>query len=822
MPTVPSYQIGQVKNVDAPDSSINARASAASFGGGQGQALENLGQGVERAGLTGAAIATDVQDEQNKAIVRDALFQDETASREYLNGNVYNQNGSSAMGVVDKTKTAFDKMSSSRLPSFQNDVQREMYTNRIREVHADHLNHVELFQAQKIKEYDKVTKDAENSSAEKNASLYWNDPAELQKAKFTIIANESHTWKDFPEVVRKQAVSDKLDNLYRSVVQTAEASSPSQALALLERADIKKDYDPRAFRIDQQRLENKVTEQKINALSYEAVNSPGATPETISKVGDENFKDPNDRLKFHSLSNARLEEKRTNQTLEYKKQYEEAWTQKRSNPQMAPPNWLDQGDYAKWNKDTEDSAKKSRGEEVANNYGRLLALPSAELAKLNLADQRTYLEPHQYNFIKELQADILGKGNKKSPGFTKAIDEAKSDASKLDMFQVTSKDSDAVVKQKQDNFHQYIAVYGERLMQIPEDKKGDWNVQRKIKEELLGQEVIKKSLFGIDWLWPDSKGKPNFQNQFEGKTQPTEITPQSSNYGTRPDGTPKGPGYFGELQRPDGKVSTELSIGVELNGKETEIPSLVPTLTKQEVDSLISGDKPTPQIIQKAADHAKERIAAGKSPFAEQGEQIPVESIPGGISSLAQNAVQQNKEKIALNSPESRLDAKYGIQGSSFKLSDIAAGAGKALDETRSVGKYVNPLFYVKKTLEGVGSGISSIASWAKNHIDENNSDRAYRTNELANAIQINDVMERSGIHMPDIEDKYKAMKQASSKTLQSYVPYLAQTQDYINAVKDVAAMNAHKIDLQNELIAKGGKAGDVFNYQGKQQVRTK
>jgi len=46
----------------------------------------------------------------------------------------------------------------------------------------------------------------------------------------------------------------------------------------------------------------------------------------------------------------------------------------------------------------------------------------------------------------------------------------------------------------------------------------------------------------------------------------------------------KGLGYFGKLKRPDGRVSTELSIGLtgpEFNWKETEVPSLVPTLTKE-------------------------------------------------------------------------------------------------------------------------------------------------------------------------------------------------------------------------------------------------
>lgn len=95
-------------------------------------------------------------------------------------------------------------------------------------------------------------------------------------------------------------------------------------------------------------------------------------------------------------------------------------------------------------------------------------------------------------------------------------------------------------------------------------------------------------------------------------------------YGKRPDGTPKGKGYFGEIKRPDGNVMTEISIGVGLNGKETLIPLIVPTLNRQELEYLRKSkiDSPDfmknlpPAIINKAVDYAAERLKQNKSPFA--------------------------------------------------------------------------------------------------------------------------------------------------------------------------------------------------------------
>jgi hypothetical protein len=78
----------------------------------------------------------------------------------------------------------------------------------------------------------------------------------------------------------------------------------------------------------------------------------------------------------------------------------------------------------------------------------------------------------------------------------------------------------------------------------------------------------------------------------------------------------KGPGYFGTLPALGGKESTEISIGV--NGME--IPSLVPTLSREEIDYLLGGKKATKSIVDKAYTYAKKRQSIGKSPFAQRGE----------------------------------------------------------------------------------------------------------------------------------------------------------------------------------------------------------
>ena len=109
-----------------------------------------------------------------------------------------------------------------------------------------------------------------------------------------------------------------------------------------------------------------------------------------------------------------------------------------------------------------------------------------------------------------------------------------------------------------------------------------------------------------------------------GSLESLGLPPQYKDSGgsvgmTRPDGTNKSDtGYLGRIERDDGGVMTEFSIGVEMNGEEVLIPSLVPTLSKGEIETLrtLPEGQPVPQgIVDKAVDHARPLLQQGKTPF---------------------------------------------------------------------------------------------------------------------------------------------------------------------------------------------------------------
>ncbi len=198
------------------------------------------------------------------------------------------------------------------------------------------------------------------------------------------------------------------------------------------------------------------------------------------------------------------------------------------------------------------------------------------------------------------------------------------------------------------------------------------------------------------------------------------ANPDKSTWDKRADGSTKGMGWLGLLKRPGGGVSSEISVGVEINGKETEIPLMVPTLTKSELDYLMTHDpskasfqKNMPaSILSKAEDFASNRIAQGLRPFRQDGEPPAVtptaaqqggQPVPNGeaaIKSIFPNAVVTSNYRAPDNplskaNPQSWHTKSHAavdvvpIKGMTFdQFVSQAQNAGykviEALDETKN------------------------------------------------------------------------------------------------------------------------------------------
>jgi len=137
------------------------------------------------------------------------------------------------------------------------------------------------------------------------------------------------------------------------------------------------------------------------------------------------------------------------------------------------------------------------------------------------------------------------------------------------------------------------------------------------------QSIISRLIVGDevpDATKEQKKAADDFHGKYFSKDSQWNPNPQD----LRADGSQKGTGFLGVLKRPDGDVSTELSMGFDWGQGEKEIPTLVPTLNKKEVDYLLStppdklheNKEMFQSIATKAVDHAKQRIKDGKPVFA--------------------------------------------------------------------------------------------------------------------------------------------------------------------------------------------------------------
>jgi hypothetical protein len=92
---------------------------------------------------------------------------------------------------------------------------------------------------------------------------------------------------------------------------------------------------------------------------------------------------------------------------------------------------------------------------------------------------------------------------------------------------------------------------------------------------------------------------------------------------TRPDGTRKGSGWLGPYKTASGSDVTEYSIGVDIDGKQMDIPTMVPGLSDSEIKQLLTAAEyeefPNRAIVSKAIAHARQMLDQGKSVFAPEG-----------------------------------------------------------------------------------------------------------------------------------------------------------------------------------------------------------
>jgi len=527
MPKIPKYTPGQVENSPLPASRFSANATGASFGGAQAAALGDAAQGLARVGNTLHQIGTDIQEEENKTLVREALNASKTEARDFLTKDIFQRQGLNAMNVEGEVKQRMASIRDASMSKLKNGAQKEMFKNLWLEIEDDHMGRVQNFQLSELKRAREITKSAENYNAIQDAIAYRNDPQKIEEGAFTIRQNTRNTWSPYGTEAVKAKTAEALNDYYSNILESIEGTSSKEALIFLDQH--KEHFEPRAYRIFQDRLQKQVRDEVINGASLEITSKPGATIEDAAKFADETFKDPQERQQFMSLSKARFEEKKTAETLKYQQAYEAEWAKKEQDPTLPPPKWFKHEDKIKWAKHTEATAKKARGEQQESHYGKLIS-NIHNLGNVSLPEHAPYLSQDQYSFLKKLQDDLKKGGTKETDAFKKAFDDAKQEAKTLSFFQIKESDSDTVAQRKHDALNQYLSVYADRLRAVPDEKRTDWKTARDIRRELLKEIVLDNT--GNDWIPFNERTAKQFEIESGAVEGSVDVDDGSASYPT--------------------------------------------------------------------------------------------------------------------------------------------------------------------------------------------------------------------------------------------------------------------------------------------------
>lgn len=171
-----------------------------------------------------------------------------------------------------------------------------------------------------------------------------------------------------------------------------------------------------------------------------------------------------------------------------------------------------------------------------------------------------------------------------------------------------------------------VVVTDEDAKQIIEDSNIPTDNAAVVDPTIFDEKKFISTINNPDFVKMDDREKNKFVNSIIDMypTQSDRIVELVENSDMqRVDGTQKSDiGFLGPVKNNvTGGTMTELSMGVEMDGKEVLLPLMVPTLTKEEINFLannnvVGNPSIVPQSIKdKAIAHARKRISENKSPF---------------------------------------------------------------------------------------------------------------------------------------------------------------------------------------------------------------
>jgi len=269
----------------------------------------------------------------------------------------------------------------------------------------------------------------------------------------------------------------------------------------------------------------------------------------------------------------------------------------------------------------------------------------------------------------------------------------------------------------------------------------------------------------------------------------------------------KGPGFQGSFTNPEGQDVSEFSVGIPINGQETNIPSIVEDTTPEEINSIVNSATVPESAMRKAQLSAENRIGQGQSPFLEIGER-EVEPTPNQMMPLTgtnENSIGQTLGELSSEARSTRVASalppvqEEGITTDTERLQravDETQGEGSALPPVQELAPTLPPVEELPPTPPPVDEEL--VSQYAQQYGSEIGQD--LQSQGLPFQVE-GELPEPTDLTTPlDI-----SRKELREGMVESFVPGLERVgKDYVNLVKGLYEDPGMAVDIAKEL----GKMG--------------
>jgi len=269
----------------------------------------------------------------------------------------------------------------------------------------------------------------------------------------------------------------------------------------------------------------------------------------------------------------------------------------------------------------------------------------------------------------------------------------------------------------------------------------------------------------------------------------------------------KGPGFQGSFTNPEGQDVSEFSVGIPINGQETNIPSIVEDTTPEEINSIVNSATVPESAMRKAQLSAENRIGQGQSPFLEIGER-EVEPTPNQMMPLTgtnENSIGQTLGELSSEARSTRVASalapvqEEGITTDTERLQravDETQGEGSALPPAQELAPTPPPVEELPPTPPPVDEEL--VSQYAQQYGSEIGQD--LQSQGLPFQVE-GELPEPTDLTTPlDI-----SRKELREGMVESFVPGLERVgKDYVNLVKGLYEDPGMAVDIAKEL----GKMG--------------